>query len=234
MKLTLALLTFAVTALAQDDRVVVPASKSARPRLIDIHTLNGGVTVKASSSKEIIVESHASSKPVRDRRRGPDEVDGMKRVELPGGNGLDIEAEDSQVNIRTRNSNTGDLVVTVPAESSVTIHCTMGGDIVVNGVHGEVDAHNLSGNITLTNISGTVVAHSLNGAIKATMDRVDPAKPISFSTMNGEVDVTLPADFRANLKMKTDNGDIYSDFDIKLAASRATPVNEGGRFHLQG
>ena len=34
--------------------------------------------------------------------------------------------------------------------------------------------------------------------------------------MNGEIDVTLPADIKANLKMKVDNGDMYTDFDVKL------------------
>jgi DUF4097 and DUF4098 domain-containing protein YvlB len=71
--------------------------------------------------------------------------------------------------------------------------------------------------------AGTVVAHSLNGAIKATLGRADPTKPISFSTLNGEVDVTFPSDFRTNLKIKTDNGDIYSDFNFKLDGSRNKP-----------
>jgi DUF4097 and DUF4098 domain-containing protein YvlB len=34
--------------------------------------------------------------------------------------------------------------------------------------------------------------------------------------MNGDVDVTLPADIKANVKMKSQQGDIYSDFDITL------------------
>jgi len=101
-----------------------------------------------------------------------------------------------------------------------------------------VDVHNLKGRIGLNGFSSTVVARSLNGGIKASHDRIDPGKPISFSMMNGEVDITLPADFRANLKMKTDNGDIYSDFDIKLDGSHNKPAIEpfnskDGRFHMK-
>ena len=43
---------------------------------------------------------------------------------------------------------------------------------------------------------GHVVAHSLNGPIDVVMDRVDPSKPLSFSSLNGPIDVTLPADSR--------------------------------------
>jgi hypothetical protein len=71
--------------------------------------------------------------------------------------------------------------------------------------------------------------------VLATLDRVDPSKPMSFSTLNGTIDVTLPADVRANVRMKTDNGDIYSDFDIKLGSSGAREVEHerGGAYHVR-
>ena len=66
--------------------------------------------------------------------------------------------------------------------------------------------------------SGSVVANSMNGKMTVSLNHVTPNKTMSFSTMNGTIDVTLPADVKANLKMKTDNGDIYTDFDVKLDA----------------
>src|SRR2546421_61050 len=93
------------------------------------------------------------------------------------------------------------------------------GDIAVDGVGGEIDANNMNGKVTLNNVSGTVVAHSLNGALKVSMDGVDQSKPLSFSTLNGSIDVTLPADFKGNVKLSADRGEIYSDFDFKLTGS---------------
>jgi DUF4097 and DUF4098 domain-containing protein YvlB len=68
---------------------------------------------------------------------------------------------------------------------------------------------------------------------------VTPGKSMSFSTMNGAVDVTLPADIKARLKMKTDNGDIYVDdgFDVKIEGG-ATPQTDdqrksGGRYRIR-
>ena len=38
-------------------------------------------------------------------------------------------------------------------------------------------------------------------------------------TLNGSIDVTLPADFKGNVKLSADRGEIYSDFDFKLTGS---------------
>jgi DUF4097 and DUF4098 domain-containing protein YvlB len=105
------------------------------------------------------------------------------------------------------------------------------GDIYVEQVDGEIDANDLNGKITLKNVGGSVVAHSLNGAVVVTMDRVDPGKPMSFSTMNGDIDVTLPESVKANVRLKTDNGEIYSDFDVRLDSGGRIVQNESGRQH---
>ena len=242
LALSALLLTFGLEATGQTaatERIVIPnRASSSRPRMVNITTMYGSVTVKAYSGKDIIVECRSSSRGVRHERRAPAEVDGLKRLDLPGSSAPDIDEEDNTVNIRTRIISASDIMVSVPIETSIKIRANNGGDVLIEGVHGEIDVHNLNGKVTLNGVSGTVVAHSLNGPIKVTLDRVDPTKPISFSTLNGEVDVTLPSDFRANLKIKTDNGDIYSDFDIKLDGSRNKPSvtqsdSRGGNFHIK-
>jgi len=74
-----------------------------------------------------------------------------------------------------------------------------------------------------------VVAHTLNGAVTASLDHVTGNKPMSFTSLNGKVDVTLPADTKARLRLKSDNGSIYSDFDVKLEADGGKPVVEDSR-----
>ena len=41
---------------------------------------------------------------------------------------------------------------------------------------------------------------------------------MAFSSLNGDIDVTFPADLKANLVISSDRGDVYSDFDVALAA----------------
>jgi hypothetical protein len=56
------------------------------------------------------------------------------------------------------------------------------------------------------------------------LNKVLPGKSMSFSTMNGDIDVTLPADTKARLRMRTDNGDIYTDFDVTMEPQSAAVI----------
>ncbi|MBE0711406.1 MAG: hypothetical protein IH583_03405, partial [Candidatus Aminicenantes bacterium] len=86
------------------------------------------------------------------------------------------------------------------------------------------------------NVSGNTLVHTVNGNIEVTLARVAADKPLSFSTMHGDIDVTLPAGVKANLKMKSEQGEIYSDFDINMtrtpAKSEAAEKTEQGKFRI--
>jgi len=57
---------------------------------------------------------------------------------------------------------------------------------------------------------------------------------MAFSTLNGDVDVTFPADLRANVHVRSDRGEIYSDFEI-AARGRATSreTRREGKRHIE-
>lgn len=233
--------------LAQDggEKATVPLHDPSRPARVHAHLMMGSITVRGADVKDVVVEANAreggSGERHRHREREslPPGTEGMKRLELPGNAGLDVSEEDNLVNIKTSSmSRPTDLVITVPRHSSLELRCLNNGDINVEQVDGEIDANDLNGKITLKNVSGSVIAHSLNGAVLVTMDRVDPGKPMSFSTLNGDIDITLPPTVKANVRMKTDNGEIYSDFDVKLESGSQVAQNEAGRrqdgtYHLR-
>jgi DUF4097 and DUF4098 domain-containing protein YvlB len=83
-------------------------------------------------------------------------------------------------------------------------------------------------------VSGSVVAHTTNGEVKVVLRRVDRDKPMAFSTLNGDVDVTFPADLRANVRVSSQRGDIYSDFEI-AAHGHALPkeTRKAGKRHIE-
>lgn len=227
--------------LAQDnnEKATVPLRDPSRPARIQVSLMSGGITVRGADVKDVQVEAHSRGETERRDRHSSIRADGMKRLDLPGNAGLDVTEEDNVVTIKTSSMNrAADLVVTVPRRSSLRLKCMNDGDIYVEQVDGEIDANNLNGKVTLKNVSGSVVAHSLNGAVFATLDRIDSGKPMSFSTLNGDIDVTLPDSLKANVRMKTDNGDIYSDFEVKLIAGASVEGGNSGRqadgsYHLR-
>jgi DUF4097 and DUF4098 domain-containing protein YvlB len=90
------------------------------------------------------------------------------------------------------------------------------GDLVISNIQGAVELTNYNGEITAENISGSVVATTYNGEIKVTFDKVTENTPMSYSTYNGDIDITFPATLKATLKMKTEQGEIFSSFDMNM------------------
>ena len=223
-----------LTAQAPDNRIPVPITDPSRPVTVRAHLLNGSITVKSGAVKDVIVEARVRGE-ARDESRGAE--NGMKRIPITS-SGLNIEAENNQVRISTDSfQRTVDLTLTVPAKTSLSLKTVNDGNIVVNGVDGEMDIDDVNGSVTLNHVSGSVVAHALNGRVLATLSRVDP-KPMAFSSMNGDIDVTLPADTKATLNMRTDNGEVYSDFDIQLQTTAPQQTvednrNDGGKYRVK-
>ena len=222
---TTAILLIAAVAYAQEgeaDRVTVPFSDPSGAKRITCSLLHGSITVKTHSGNDVIVE--AKSRGSRRRRSEPPA--GMRRIGSTA-TGLAIEESNNVMKISASTySHSTDVNLQVPAGASLKLNTVDGGDINVEGVSGEIDVNNLNGNITVTNVSGAVVAHTLNGKLIVSLNQVLPEKPMSFSTLNGNVDVTLPASTKANLKMKSDNGDIFSDFEIMLKPTTPQPAQE--------
>ena len=225
--------------LAQDggEKTTVPLHDPSRPARIEAQLMSGSIIVHGANVKDVIVEARSRSGE-ESRERRPARADGMKRLDLAG-TGLDVVEDNNVVHIKTSSWSTpSDLLITVPRHCSLELKSVNNGNIEVEDVDGEIDADDLNGKIVLKNVGGSVVAHSLNGEVVVTMNRVDPSKPMSFSTMNGNIDVTLPQTVKANVRMKTDNGEIYSDFDVKLDSGAHIVQNEpgdsqNGRYHLR-
>jgi hypothetical protein len=212
-----------VAAEESNDQAVIPLHDPSRPVVVHAHLMLGSISVRGEDRKDVLVESGAER-----REESHPRPDGMHRIDS-GGSGLDITEDNNVVTIKSGFfPHSGHISLVVPRHTSLQLKSMAGGTLSVDGVDGEIEVENMNGEIRLKDVSGSVIAHSLNGAINASFNRVDPQKPMSFSTMNGKIDVTLPDSTRANLRLKTDNGEILSDFDIKLDP-RSHSVNTEGR-----
>jgi len=205
------------------DRIPLTLSDPSRLAHVKVSMVNGGITVKGYEGKEVVVEAH-----VRNRENSHDEG-GPKRLAIST-TGLSVEEENNEVNINTESyMHPIDVTVSVPLHTSLKLRAVNDGDIVVTGVDGELDVDDVNGSVTLNNISGSAVAHALNGHLHVTFTRVDPQKAMAFSSLNGDIDVTFPADLKANVSIRSDRGDVFSDFDVQLKAASSQPVVEDSR-----
>lgn len=206
------------------DRVAVQLSDPARPAVVKASLIAGSINVKAYDGKEVVVEAHS-----RTRESGSSESGGMRRIPMTS-TGLSVEEENNQVRVGTDSYQRPiDLTISVPTRSSLILRTVNDGNIVVNGVDGEIDVDDINGSVTLNNISGNAIAHALNGRVLVTFNRVNPQKAMSFSSMNGDIDVTFPPDLKATLTLRSDQGEVYSDFDVQVQAKAPQPTTEDSR-----
>jgi len=220
------LFAFAVTAAAQD-KATVPLSDGSQPATVKAHLLSGSITVTVGSGSQVLVQAESPTSGREPVPPTPPPPPGMHRID---GNryGFTVEEDHNMVTIGG-GVNRVNLTIQVPANSSLELRSVNGGTISVTGVNGNLDVENVNGSIELKDVSGTVLAHTVNGSVTVGLMRTTPDKPMSFSSLNGKVDVTLPADTKARLHLKTTNGEIFSDFDVKMEPDASKPVIEDSR-----
>jgi hypothetical protein len=116
-----------------------------------------------------------------------------------------------------------DFEIKAPREAALFAHTVTDGEIRVEGIGGDYDLNNINGGIEMLDATGAGRVYALNGDVKVTFRR-NPRAESSFGSLNGQVDLLFQPDLSADLRMKTFNGAIYSDFPVSalprmLAAS---------------
>ena len=206
------------------DRVTVPLSDPSRVALIDVSLVSGSITVRGANRKDVMVVAHPEGD--RPSRRYDAEANGLRRI--PQTAGFRISEEANRVRITADSPNRGlSFEIEAPQHTNLKLSTVNGGEILVENIDGDLDVSNTNGGITLNGVAGAVNAGTTNGSVRATMTRVTAQKEMAFTSLNGTVDVTLPPATKANLRLRSDNGDVYSDFDVQLAPS-APAVEENG------
>jgi DUF4097 and DUF4098 domain-containing protein YvlB len=212
-----------------DEKTEIPLTNPSRIADIEVKVTMGSVFVGGYSGKTILAETKRSLKGEDDFDVDVDADDdqdeksrGMFVIDN-NSSGLSIIEENNKIVIRTRRFNTGfDLYLKVPFKSNLNIKAVLGRAIVVKNINGNVTARNSNGSIRLENISGTAMANTQNGDVSVSFDRINLSNPMSFTTINGDVDVTFPVNASFNLIMKTINGKIYSDYKLKILDTHVT------------
>ncbi len=192
----------------------------------------GSISIKGVNRKDVLIEARGPAATAA-LRRTPNEPPppGLRRLSQSGP--FSVEEERNTITVDVNGFQRAiDFTIEVPVRTNLDLETVMG-SISVEAVDGDLEIDSVNGPVTLTNVGGSVVAHSVNGKLLATVARLTPQKPMAFTSMNGSVDVTLPAAVKANLKLRSDQGDVYTDFDLQLqresSGSSQVDISRNGR-----
>jgi hypothetical protein len=122
-----------------------------------------------------------------------------------------------------------DFQLQVPRDIDLELRTVNSGHIQVANVTGAYIVRNVNGTIEMTNVAGSGTAHTVNGHVKVTF-RDNPRESSSFVTVNGAVDLYFSRNLSADFRLKTFNGEIYTDFPVTaLPAQAMREEHEGSK-----
>jgi DUF4097 and DUF4098 domain-containing protein YvlB len=107
----------------------------------------------------------------------------------------------------------------------VVVQSAFGGDIRCEGIAGDIEINSMNGEIRLDDVSGGIVVGTMNGEIRANIRELHQGKPLSFTSMSGAVVIRVPEAAKANVRLRTQNGSVLTDFDenVLVTKSESTP-----------
>jgi hypothetical protein len=230
-------LMFAASTLAQSgstETLTVPLSSPGKQYTLKVHLVTGSIKITGYEGKDVII----NVTPQNNDEEGESKAsqNGMKRFSTRGSFEVTAKEADNTVTVNTGDPNRAiDLELKIPQDVKLKAGTVNDGSVTIDNLRGELEVNNVNDEIIMTGISGSVVANTVNGEVNVVFKSVNPAAPMAFSTLNGDVTVTLPADTKASLKVKSDNGDVYSDFDIDIdkTPAKVDKITEPGLYKIK-
>ena len=199
------------TAFAQND-LTVPLSRPGKAGVLEVSSVYADdVIIRTHSGQDVIVKFDGDDdKDDYDNRRN-----GLRRISS-GGIGMEVTEDNNRVIVRTSPSaHDLELEIMVPSNFSLELHITHG-DIEVYGVNGELEINAVNGDVEMMDVSGSALINSVNGDVEVEFKEVTDGAPMSFTTVNGDIEIALPESVKMSAKMKTEWGDIYTNFDMEI------------------
>lgn len=213
----LPLVLAAVPLAAQDTMSWTWNGTLAEGRTVIAHNVNGSVRFEAGSGDRVEVEAEK-----RWRRGDPEDVR-IEARQLSNGNVVICamwrrgdSCEESGIDGGERRWNSSNdvsvhFVIRVPAYANVDAN-TVNGSVEVDEMRGRVEANTVNGNVEAASSGGPVRARTVNGSIRAR--GLIASDGLDYQTVNGSIEIELPADANADVSLRTTNGRVTSDFPI--------------------
>jgi Toastrack DUF4097 len=178
---------------------------------VSLDNVNGDVEITGWDRNEVQIDA---VKRARDQQR-LDEAQ------------IEVEAGSDYVKVRTQyphnhtNNNPASVHYTlhVPQNARLDRISLVNGALTVQKVVGGVDASLVNGKAHISDLSGEASISSVNGSIEANYASLSNVREIRLKSVNGSVELGLPASPNADVKASTVNGGIKSDFPLTVQGS---------------
>jgi len=189
----------------QEFHRTVPLSANGE---VSLSNINGNVEITGWDRNEVQIDA---VKKARDQQR----LDEAR---------IEVEAGSTSVRIKTEyphrgaNNNPASVHYTlhVPQNARLDKLDLVNGSLTVEKVSGEVNARLVNGKANINDLVGPVEISSVNGGIEANYVSLNNVREIRLKSVNGGIQLGLPASPNADIKASTVNGGIRTDFPLQV------------------
>lgn len=195
----------------ENNNIVVKLSNPNQIGTLEAHITFGSIKITGTKNKDVIIKNSGDDLPSSENDK---KAEGLRKISN-NSSGLSISEQNNTIVLIADHfpGNITDLEILVPENFNLKLNTAIHGEIVISNVKGNFELENHSG-VTLEDVSGNALVTTLHGNIKANFLSWDNNNPMAFSSLNGMIDVTLPANAKFDLKLSSNIGNIYTDFDF--------------------
>lgn len=180
-----------------------------------IENVNGSIKITGGTGSQLLITAYKKA----DNREALDEID------------IIIDARSDRVSVDTKlpksggwfgGSNQGAEVnyeISIPATANLDGISSVNGGIDIRGVFGNIDAETVNGGIDIDDLSADAQLETVNGSVDARIASLTGDQRVEAETVNGRVNLYLPANADATVTADTVNGSINAD-DFGLEADK--------------
>ena len=227
--LSAAFLVFALsgaTLRADEDgsTATVKLSAPGKPSTLRIDMPWADIHIAGVDGDTVTVESTLAQKGAKPARPG-----GLRRLDDEVS--FEITEHDNVVSLRLAGDNPwaghdAEFKISVPRAMALDLKTDAGGDLIVENTEGDIEITSMNGDVVLKGISGATTVNTMNGEVRAIYAKA-PQKLVLLTSMNGEIDLRVPGDTKANVRLSTHNGSILTDFDENVLKTKSESKGSG-------
>ncbi len=211
-------------ALAQEYKAKLANAKDHK---LSIEMDAGNLKIEGYDGDEVIIKGNGFQAP-------PEQAKGLKALYNSSvdntGIGLSVTTQSNGLKIEKASRKHVTYMLRIPKKVAILYEQTNWNqaNISISNVEGDLEIKTNNGKIELLNVTGPVVANSTAGDVKVVYSNLNQEKPTSISVISGAIDVTMPANAKANLNMRSITGEMYTDFDLGMKSSKDGLSRVGG------
>lgn len=191
----------------------VQASTQAFDQIYPLHAggvfalgnVNGGVRIEGWDREQ--VEVHAVKTALH-------ENEDLNMVHI------DVQGDGEQLAVSTRYPQGSGVQVNVDYEIHVPYRLrwaeieTVNGDVQLRGIAGAGTLASVNGSVEVLDSDGRFSAKTTNGDVRLQLKSLPDGDPVSLTTVNGSVVLSLPPQANADVQVVNRNGDFRSDLPL--------------------